>query len=159
METLVLTYPEVDYETERGKPMPSRNHAIIQNNLVGLFFMNYRKKYRFMSEISLELEDWKSVPDIAIFPSMEVNFFHDDIRLSDAPLGVIEILSPTQGMQELGDKAENYFQYGVKSVWIVIPNLHSVVIYSSAFEFQMFASGIAKDATLDIEIDLSEVFS
>ena len=40
------------YEIERGKPMPSKNHGIIQSNLSGLFYVNYRKQYRFMSEVA-----------------------------------------------------------------------------------------------------------
>ncbi|MEY4903719.1 MAG: hypothetical protein RLZZ292_1534, partial [Bacteroidota bacterium] len=127
-----------DYEIERGKPMPSKNHSIIQLNLGAELRAHYKKKYRFLSEISLELEDWQSTPDLAIFPPMFVDTRHDEIRLTDAPLGVIEILSPTQSMTELTDKAERYFEYGVKSVWIVIPTLDTVAVYSSPDEFTFF---------------------
>ena len=159
METALSINPSVDYELERGKAVPSKNHSVIQNNLSGLFFMNYRKKYRFMSEISLELENWSSTPDLAIFPKMDIDFFHDEIKMTTVPLGVIEILSPTQGIQELSDKAERYFLKGVKSAWLVVPSLHSIAVYNSPYTFQMFSNGIVKDEILDIEIDLNEVFS
>jgi Uma2 family endonuclease len=159
MDTLVMAYPETDYETERGKPMPSKNHSIIQNNLSGLFFMNYRKKYRFMSEIALDLEDWGSTPDLAIFPMMEVDFRHDEVKIKDVPLGIIEILSPSQALQELNDKSENYFHHGVKSAWLVIPSLRAIAIYKNPFEYQMFNKGVAKDEVLGIKVDLNEVFS
>lgn len=34
MDTVAMTYPEMDYETERNKPMPSFNHGSIQANLI-----------------------------------------------------------------------------------------------------------------------------
>lgn len=159
MEAIITNYPETDYETERNKPMPSKNHGIIQTNLVGLIFMNYRKKYRLISEIALELADWKSVPDLAIFEKMDVDFIHDEIRMTDIPLGIIEILSPTQGIQELNDKAERYFFCGVKSAWLVIPSMKTIAIYNSPYNFEFFTQGIARDNVLDIEVDLKEVFS
>jgi Uma2 family endonuclease len=159
MEALVLNHPETDYQTERNKPLPSKNHGVTQSNLNGLFYMNYRKKYRFISEIALELGDWKSVPDLAIFDKMDIDFIHDEIRMTDVPLGVVEILSPTQGLQELNDKAERYFLLGVKSVWLVIPSMKTIAIYHTPYEFQLFTKGSAKDTVLDIEVDLKEVFS
>jgi Uma2 family endonuclease len=149
-----------DYEIERGKPMPSKNHSIIQSNIVYLTG-KYRRTYRFLSEISLELDYWQSTPDIGIFPPMSIDTRHDEIRLTDAPLGVIEILSPTQSMTELTDKAERYFEYGVKSVWIVIPTLDTVAVYSSPDDFTFFKRNknkTLKDTVLGIEISVNEIF-
>jgi Uma2 family endonuclease len=159
MEAAVLTLS--DYEIERGKPMPSKNHSIIQLNLGAELRANYKKKYRFASEISLELDYWQSTPDLAIFPPMRMDMRHDEIRLTDAPLGVVEILSPAQSMTELTDKAEKYFQYGVKSVWLVIPTLETVAVYSTVEDFQLFKKNkdkVLKDNILNIEISLNEIF-
>ncbi len=35
-----------EYEIERGKPMPSLNHGIIQSNLCFAIQATYRKEYR-----------------------------------------------------------------------------------------------------------------
>jgi Uma2 family endonuclease len=158
MQSAVLTLS--DYEIERGKPMPSKNHSIIQSNIIFLTG-KYRKNFRFLSEISLELGYWLSTPDIGIFPPMSIDTRHDEIRINEAPLGVVEILSPTQGMTELTDKAEKYFEYGVKSVWLVIPTLQTVVVYSSTNDFQLFKKNkdkTLKDSVLNIEISLNEIF-
>jgi Uma2 family endonuclease len=40
---------------------------------------------------------------------------NDKIRMEMPPLGVIEILSPTQTLNDLTDKAISYFAHGVKS--------------------------------------------
>ena len=41
--TLLVTTS--DYETERGKPMPSINHSVIQANLIVALRLHYGKKY------------------------------------------------------------------------------------------------------------------
>ena len=155
----VLTLSE--YEIERNKPLPSKNHSFIQLNLGSELRAKYKNKYRFASELSLELNYWGSVPDISIFPKMPLDTHHDQIKVTDVPLGVIEILSPTQSTTELTTKAEEYFKHGVKSVWIIIPNLEIIAVYFSAFEYDLFR--LKKDKTvidnvLDIEISLDEIF-
>ena len=155
----VLTLSE--YEIERNKPLPSKNHSFIQLNLGSELRDKYKNKYRFASELSLELNYWGSVPDISIFPKMPLDTHHDQIKVTDVPLGVIEILSPTQSTTELTTKAEEYFKHGVKSVWIIIPNLEIIAVYFSAFEYDLFR--LKKDKTLidnvlDIEISLDEIF-
>ncbi|MCB0577823.1 MAG: Uma2 family endonuclease, partial [Phaeodactylibacter sp.] len=72
--------PEVklsEYETERHKPMPSLNHSIIQANLIRELGLSYKKKYRIASELSLDLSDWPSVPDICIYPKMPLDLRQD----------------------------------------------------------------------------------
>ncbi|WP_460907766.1 hypothetical protein [Spirosoma areae] len=52
METLVAPLLS-DYEADRRKPMPSKNHAFIQTNLTGILYA-YRKQYRIATEIRIE---------------------------------------------------------------------------------------------------------
>ncbi|HMO41333.1 MAG TPA: Uma2 family endonuclease [Saprospiraceae bacterium] len=147
------------YELERGKPMPSLAHAIVQSNLVRHLGNRYEANYRFLSELSLELEGWKSVPDIAIFNTFDMDFRHDEVRSTQPPLGVIEILSATQGIMELSDKANQYFANGVRSCWVVIPPFKTVYVFSAADQYATFtAEDMLKDTVLGIELPLSEVF-
>ena len=70
METLA---PEIsDYELERGKPMPSINHSIVQLNIGFELKTRYREQFRFMSEINIEVAGRVTVPDIGIFAKMPV---------------------------------------------------------------------------------------
>lgn len=147
------------YELERGKPMPSLAHAIVQVNVSTELNTRYRKQYRVLSELSLELEGWKSVPDIAIYPYFDMDFRHDEVRSTQPPLGVIEILSATQGIMELSDKANQYFANGVRSCWVVIPPFKTVYVFSAADQYATFtAEDMLKDTVLGIELPLSEVF-
>ena len=54
----------VEYEIERGKPIPSLNHGTIQMNAGVALVNRYRAKYRFASETSLDLDGWPGTPDI-----------------------------------------------------------------------------------------------
>jgi len=153
--TLELT----PYETERGKPMPSRNHASVQTNLI-YAFAPYRSTFRILSEIGLDLSNWESVPDIAVYPKMEIDFLHDEVSMKEPPLTVIEILSPTQSLQELVTKAEKYFEHGVKSCWLALLSLRNVYVFSSPTEYEVFThKDVLKDPVLAVEMPLAEVFS
>ena len=146
-----------DYEIERGKPMPSKNHSYIQSNLI-IALAGYRKKFDFLSEISLELNEWQSTPDIGIFPKLNIDFRHDEIRMTEPPLCAIEIISPSQSIQELADKAQQYLDAGVQSVWLVIPPIQTVVVYQKDGSYESFSKASFTDPSLDITLDLNSVF-
>lgn len=157
MDTLVATRSE--YEIERGKPMPSLNHGLIQGNTNFALLQRYRGKYSFPTETSLDLAGWSSTPDILIFRPITLNLKADKIKVSEPPLGVIEILSPTQNLNDLVDKADQYFAHGVKSCWIIIPSMGGVAIYSAPGKYEFFnEDDTAKDTVLEIEIPVAEIF-
>lgn len=148
-----------EYELQRGKPMPSKNHSIIQKRLIVSLSNKYEEVYEIFSEVSIELSDWESTPDLAIFPKMEIDFLEDEIRLTETPLCIIEILSPTQALAELTTKANKYFRNGVKSCWLVLPTLKNIYVFTDITDYKIFNShDILKDETLNIEIPLSEIF-
>ena len=147
------------YALERGKTMPSEVHGYIQGKLVARLYA-YEDKYNILSELSLNLDDWGSVPDIAIYPKRKINFREDRIEVTTPPLCAIEILSPSQSLQELVNKASNYFQHGVKSCWLVIPSLENIYVFSSPENYNIFRSNqTLSDTALGIELDLSKIFS
>jgi len=146
-----------DYEIERGKPMPSLNHSVIQTNLI-IELAAYRRQYRSLSEISLQLAGWPSTPDIGIFPQMKINFRKDRTQITEPPLGVIEIVSPSQSVQDQYNKAVQYFEAGVKSVWLVIPPIQAIVVYASPDDYETFDSGMLTDKVLTISISVDKVF-
>jgi Uma2 family endonuclease len=149
-----------EYEQERGKPMPSKLHGRIQLKLGTVLDNAYGEKYSLFSELSLSLNDWDSVPDLSVYPKMELNYNEDEIELTDPPLCAIEILSPSQGLQELIVKARKYFSYGVKSCWLVIPLLKNVYVFSGPMNYQMFRdTETLHDPVIDVRLELSKVFS
>lgn len=150
---------QLTYEQERGKPMPSKVHSSIQANILFAVYP-YRDRFRFMSELSLDLDGWWSVPDLVIYPKMDIDVRQDEIRVTTPPLCAIEIISPMQSLQELIDKSEAYFEHDVKSCWLVLPGLRSIYVFSSFDTFTTFThTDTLLDDTLKISIPLAEVFA
>jgi Uma2 family endonuclease len=148
------------YELERGKPMPSKLHGYVQSKLISNLDKLYGDKYSLFSELSLQLNTWDSVPDISIFPKMEIDYSEDEIKVTEPPLCAIEILSPSQSLQELISKARRYFSYGVKSCWLVIPGLKNIYVFSSPDRYQIFRDHqTLSDPVIEVSLELSKVFS
>src|SRR5262245_3429476 len=148
----------VSYEEERGKPMPSSNHAWVQANLIVEFAKS--REYRVHSELTLEIGAQRFTPDISLYPrDLPVDLRHDIIRRPDPPLLVAEVFSPQQGTQEVMQKLDVYFAHGVKSCWVVAPPLHTISIYTADGGAKHFNSGTATDPVLGITADVDAVFS
>jgi Uma2 family endonuclease len=164
MELLIETSVENElsaYEIERNKPMPSKNHSIIQGNLITELNINYRKQFTFLSEINITMpESPNCVPDIAIYPKLTFNFWDDELSMTEMPLTAIEIVSPSQSDNDILKKINRYFQAGVKSCWFVMPAFQAISVYSSLEKYTFFTSDMTlNDPVTGIEIALSEVFS
>ncbi len=157
METLA---PDIsDYELERGKPMPSLNHSAIQANLIFELQTGYRKQFRFLSEINVAILERVMVPDIGIFSQMAIDMANDSIVAQQLPLTTIEILSPSQALSELIGKANAYFQVGVKSCWIVLPEVSGVFVYGAPGKYTFFHDGeTLTDPATGIELPLATLF-
>lgn len=148
-----------EYEIERNKPMPSLNHALIQGNLIYELKAHYKKRFSVASELSLALAEWPSVPDICIYPKLKIDLKNDVIAMTEPPLCAIEILSPTQSTNDLFTKAFKYFDFGVKSCWIVLPVVANIYVFSSPNEYRIFRMyETLLDEVLDISLPLKEVF-
>ena len=95
MEALIEQPSE--YELERGKPMPTLNHAYVQKNLLVTLDYRYRKTLTVLSELNVTMpERPDTVPDIAIYPKLQMDFFNDCTSMTEMALTIIEIVSPSQ---------------------------------------------------------------
>jgi Uma2 family endonuclease len=149
----------ISYEEERGKPMPSYNHGKVQTKIASYLDINYGEKFDILSEISIKIDDWGVTPDVGIFPLQKVDFQHDIVKMNTVPLCAIEILSPTQSLNELTDKVEQFFLKGSKSYWLVIPQFQNIYVYDGLFSYKIYQKNdILKDEKLGIEIDLKMIF-
>lgn len=86
MTTAALT----PYEIERNNPVPSLNHAIIQGNLIFELMLRYKERYSFPSELSLDLAEWPTVPDLAIYPKMKIDLQNDVVAMTEPLKEVFE---------------------------------------------------------------------
>lgn len=149
--------PETDYETERGKPMPNRIHGAIQTKLAVLL-NQYDDKFQCPSEVSLATSP-PTTPDICIYPQKKLDWRTVSAKESEMPLTTIEILSPSQPLEELVTKAESgYFPSGVKSAWIVVPALKTIIVLLPDEQKLYFTSGMLQDPATGISIPVDKVF-
>lgn len=158
METLEIV--KSDYELERGKPMPTRNHAILQQRILFEILVRYPKKFTVLPELNLNILGNKLVPDLAVFTGLLGFLAHDQNIVSDMPLIVVEIISPSQSVTELTAKAEQYLQAGVTSYWLVVPELMNIAISSELGVYQTFnKTDTLLDPATGIELELAQLFS
>lgn len=156
--------PEVqssDYEIERGKPMPGTVHAYVQANLLVALTNLFNSRYTILPELSLQRSGLTppTVPDLAIYPKFKIDIHQDTIRRTDMPLGVVEILSPSQNLDDMLGKATAFLLEGVQSVWIVVPPLEGVFVYRAPNRYDFYhGNDTLRDERLDIELPLSAIF-
>ncbi len=152
-----LTQPLPEYELERGKPTPSTNHAVAQLYLIAAL-LRYEKEFSILPELTLELDGQPFVPDISIYPRLDINWRHDEIKKTEPPLTVIEILSPKQALDDLVQKAASYLEAGVKSCWIVQPVFESIVVLLPGDELKTYSEGEVTDPPTGIKVKIGEIF-
>ncbi len=68
----------------------------------------------------------------------------------------IEVLSPSQTMDNLYDKAEIYLEADIKSVWLVSPQSHAVIVKTKT-ETNHYHEGILEDIT-GVKVDMGIIF-
>ena len=152
---------ETEYMLERGKPMPSKNHGKLQLRIGRLLDDKYGHQLDVSTEVSLDLTSGKATPDVVVYPYEEYDWLDDDeVKRKEAPLMVVEILSPTQAIDDIKDKIfDIYFAAGVKSAWVVIPTFQTIYVVSPNRKVQTFTSGIVKDDNVNLELDIASIFS
>lgn len=147
------------YELERNKPMPSKNHSIVQGNIYFELRSKYENQYKAVPEISIVIAGKERVPDIGIFKKLAYTPGNDDIRVSETPIGVVEILSPTQALGDLVTKSVKYFEEGVQSYWLVLPDLKTIFVFSQPEEYEVYSkSQQLVDNILNIKLELADIF-
>lgn len=155
MEAVELT----DYEIERGKPMPSKNHNRVQMMLGFLLMGKYFNIYDILTEADLDLPTGWLVPDLVIYPKLEYDWLHDEIKMTQVPITTIEILSPKQSIADLVIKAKDkYLPAGVKSSWVIVPPLKQVTILYPDGNSETFTSGKIIDKATGVELEIDQIF-
>ncbi|MFQ3608830.1 MAG: Uma2 family endonuclease [Chloroherpetonaceae bacterium] len=148
-----------DYELERGKPMPNFNHGYIQANLIVGLRERYRKQFSVISEVSIPIGNTTATPDVLVFNKRSVNWLETKPALTEPPILAIEIQSPSQPTETTIEKANSLLETGVKSVWIVQPELQTVSVFSKSYPLKTFAEGVITDKAVGIELSFDTVFA
>ena len=173
-----------DYEMINGKiymmSRPNMNHITISGNILGIF-KNFLKgkTYKVYSKPDVFFDDENNfIPDIVVLCDKGKKKYK---AIYGAPDLVIEILSPSTGVKDLGEKKDVYCKTGVKEYWIVDPESKRIIVYylsgdsfklSNVYSYytekqmeempdderKAIISRFRPGLFNDLEIDLSEVF-
>jgi len=149
--------------------MGSVNHSLAQVMIASLLVNDER--FTVLTELSLDISQHdlseysikakdELKPDICVYSS-EIGFQEFDIvKMTEMPLLAIEILSPTQGTKELKDKIRAYFDLGVKSCWLVIPDAQLISVYAKQGGFRNFDMRDTEviDEVVDVRLPIAKVF-
>ncbi|MDD2814739.1 MAG: Uma2 family endonuclease [Thiotrichaceae bacterium] len=136
---------------------PSMNHSRLQVAL-GAAFLGLNN-YAVYSELSIDIQGKEFVPNIAIYPMQPINLLNDKISVSEPPLLIVEILSPTQNIQELLDKFKIYFEFGVQSCWLLLPISHAITVFNNLEETPLtYANDKVIDKALGITLNMNKIF-
>jgi Uma2 family endonuclease len=73
---------------------------------------------RWPADRAVPDEDWDVIPDLAV-----------------------EVVSPNDRIDELMRKIRDYFQHGVRLVWVLQPALKQVYVYTSLTDVRVFEAG------------------
>jgi len=137
---------------------PSYHHAYLAGKLITAF--NNLNMYSVFSELTLQINGKDYVPDVSVYPQRDVNFSAGDIvKMTEMPLLIVEVLSPSQGSQDALDKFAVYFEAGIASCWLVVPVVRAVAVYSGVGQCQTFYAGTITDSITNIQIPMSAIFA
>ncbi len=161
--TAFVASPLSDYETERDKPMPTTIHGSIEANLIFELRMLYGQKFRLACEVTLATKPNASTPDVLILPPSQLDFSNDPAKRTEPVLVAIEIISASQGIDLFFDKAKMYFDFGVKSFWVVFPRMRAVAVFNQPddSESYLFFNGKAEivDDSVGVRLPVEKVFA
>lgn len=120
--------------------MPCKNHANIQTRIF-MALCKILHPNSILSEPSPGLEGWLCTHGICISNPEQIDVYNNEIRITIPPSGFIEILSPTQTLTDLTDKAVQYFELCIKSCWLVLPTLKNHLCFQQAAAIPSLCAG------------------
>jgi Uma2 family endonuclease len=163
----------IEFEVlEEEKDMPSIKHSLVQTNIAGTLFSDERFTTFIelsldttsidLSQFGLKAKD-ELIPDVCIYlnpPPIDEKLGSDMVRVSQYPDLAIEVLSPSQTINELLKKIEAYFMLEVKSCWLAIPALDEVRVFSQLQSYKTFDMNDTEviDEVMDIHLPIQKVF-
>lgn len=154
---LSIVQEDFVYYEPQSVDIPSRNHALVQSNLV-VALSKFSDKYQIFSQLSVELGGVQYIPDLCLYPQQSYSKEFDELVITTPPITIFEIVSPKQGMQELIEKFAAYFQAGVKSCWLLQPLMTTIHVFENIKQSKVYSEGIVQDPATNITLSFEEIF-
>jgi Uma2 family endonuclease len=146
----------VETEEEKvEKETPSFNHSYICTEIISQLLQN--AEFKPLVELTLDI-DKGLTPDISVFPkaSVQPNFLRDIPKFPEMPILAIEVISASQNIQDLLEKAQLMINNGVKAVWTVEPFGNTIFVTTEEGEQRFHNQEVESEG---IKVDFRRIFS
>jgi Uma2 family endonuclease len=107
---------------------------------------------------SLTLDIDKGItPDVCVYPREKIkpNFLRDFPKYAEMPLVAIEVISASQNIQTLLEKARKMIKAGVKAVWTIEPFGQTIFVTTDKGEKIMHSQVIESEG---VSVDFKKIF-
>lgn len=135
--------------------MPSLNHSYICAQVLRQLLAH--DAIQPLPELTLAIGQGLA-PDISVYPRERIqpDFFADVLRVEHLPVLAIEVISSSQAIQTVLDKARQLVEAGVEWVWVVEPYGRSIFVIGAGHR-QLFHEEPVESA--GIRVDFRQVFT
>lgn len=155
----MLAVETLEVETESAEEtldeMTTYNHSYICLEILTQLIPNQAIKP--LPELTLDVG--KGIkPDISVFSKDQApppNYLKDITRYNKMPLLAIEVISPSQDVQDLLDKADMLVKEGVKTVWTIEPFGRTIFITTKDGTEIVHNTMVESDG---VSIDFAKIF-
>jgi hypothetical protein len=133
--------------------MPSLNHSYICAQI--LKQLQKYEQFEALPELTLDVGN-ELTPDISVFPKelIKPNFFRDVSKFSQMPTMAIAIISSSQNIQTLLEKAMQLVGAGVKVVWTVEPFTQTIFVSTKSTGEVLYRSDIIESEGISVDFNL-----
>lgn len=140
--------------TDNVTLMPSLNHSYICAQI--LKQLQQYDRYEALPELTLDVGNGLT-PDISVFPKelIKPNFFRDVSKFGQMPAIAIVVISSSQNIQTLLEKAMQLVEVGVKVVWTVEPFTQTIFVTTLESEVICRSAVIESEG---ISVDFNRIF-
>lgn len=142
---------------EVQKHLPSRLHAVVETFLLVALARDVPRMYEVLPELNVWCGYDRLVPDLAV-ARRDARYENGD--LVDAAVFAVEILSPSQRLPDLLDKADRIVRAGTRMCWVFWPEVRRAWMYTleDMIETRQVISAPLGEGD-QIEISLEELWS
>ena len=160
--------PDKQYEIVNGQPeekeMPGAKHSGVCGRLgrrLGVY-VETNGLGELYPEATFQIGENERIPDLAFVSASRIpSEGEPETKWPMAPDLAVEVISPNDLYEKVYAKAMEYLAAGVKQVWLVSPEHHTITIYRSPTNITAFPGDselVIEDLFPGFRCPLSEIF-
>ena len=145
----------VDFVEEEKEEMPSLNHSYICASVMYQLLEN--TDIIALPELTLKIGNGSITPDVCVYPKEKIkpNFLHDFPKFPEMPIVAIEVISASQNIQTLLEKARKMIKSGVQAVWTIEPFGQTIFVTTTNGEKIVHNQTVESEG---IKVDFKKIF-